>query len=125
MGEQSSVVITADDLAGDSDGRADGDERGEGHGGELGAALCRFAVSGQLRSVDADESNPFGGASDLDDDRVAVDHGRDDGGVGVERWGAAQGCDGERRGERVGPSQSRSMSVPVPSPPPQHIETSP
>ena len=80
VGQQPSVIVASHDVALEPNGCACREQRGgvllgliaEALGG-IGRAVGRIDRVGDLWRVDADQAHPFGPASDLDVDRVAVD----------------------------------------------------
>jgi hypothetical protein len=84
-----------------------------------------LAVSTEFGSIDADEANTHKALAKFDIECVAVDHSLDDAGdfsCGSSTRDRQHNCDD---GEPGAASQIRSISVPVPRPPPQHIEMRP
>ena len=88
-------------------------------------AFVLIAVSTEFGRIDADEANAHRVLTKCDIERVTVDHSLDDAGgfsCGSSTRGRQHHCDD---GEPETASQMRSISVPVPRPPPQHIEMRP
>lgn len=91
----------------------------------VGPAFVLIAVSTEFGRIDADEANAHRVLAKCDIERVTVDHSLDDAGgfsCGSFTRGRQHHCDD---GEPETASQMRSISVPVPRPPPQHIEMRP
>ena len=97
----------------------------ERSGCHVSSALVRIAVSTEFGRIDADEANAHRVLTKCDIERVTVDHSLDDAGgfsCGSSTRGRQHHCDD---GEPETASQMRSIRVPVPRPPPQHIEMRP
>ncbi len=117
-------MVTPDDVSLEIDGGTDRSEFLKSDRCFESPALVWFSIPSSLGRIETDQADTNAGVVDADADGVSVEDFSDDSAVKRGR-ATTRACEADERCCGCWKPQMRSMSVPVPSPPPQHIEMRP